>query len=110
MNRFVFPIVLLALSACAQVPQEQAVPDVVADESTQIRPKLRPAGLGRVVPKAARTAEEFDVTTVEERKAAAAAPVEVSEKRLGLTVASLGDPTQAGFWIKTPRENLCKLT
>ncbi|MDN3710850.1 hypothetical protein QWZ10_01660 [Paracoccus cavernae] len=23
-------------------------------------------------------------------------------KKLGLTVASLGDPTQPGFWIKTP--------
>ena len=101
-HRF-FPIALLVLGACTQMPETTAIPeiDVVAD-ATQVRPKVRPAGLGRVVPTAARTAEEFDVTTAEERKAAAAAPVVASEKRLGLTVVSLGDPTQAGFWIKTP--------
>ena len=46
--------------------------------------------------------EEFDVTTAQEREEAAAVPVATVEKRLVLTVASLGDPTQAGFWIKTP--------
>ena len=102
MTRMIFPIALLALGACAQLPQESTTPEAALPQSEQVRPKLRPAGLGRVVPKAARTAEEFDVTTKEERAAAAAVPVEASEKRLGLTVASLGDPTQAGFWIKTP--------
>ena len=76
--------------------------DAVVPNSDLIRPKLRPAGLGRVVPKAARTVEEFDVTTAEERQEAAAVPAAAVEAKLGLTVASLGDPTQAGFWIKTP--------
>ncbi|MEP5154824.1 hypothetical protein [Planktotalea sp.] len=103
MKRLMMIAALFALGACAQQPVETEVP---VDEATlgtdQTRPKARPAGLGRVVPKAAKTAEEFDVTTEEERKAAAAVPVEGGEKALGLTVASLGDPTQAGFWIKTP--------
>ncbi|MFD2843127.1 hypothetical protein [Paracoccus cavernae] len=49
----------------------------------------------------AKTAAQFDTTTTAQ-KAAAAAPPASAEKKLGLTVASLGDPTQPGFWIKTP--------
>lgn len=103
MKRLMILAALFALGACAQKPVDTAAPvDALQTDSGQIRPKTRPAGLGRVVPKAAKTAEEFDVTTPEERKAAAAVPVEGGETRLGLTVASLGDPSQAGFWIKTP--------
>ena len=102
MTRFVSLAALLALAACAQNPQSASLPALEAAGPEQMRPKVRPAGLGRVVPKAAKTAEEFDVTTPQERAAAAAVPVEGGEKRLGLSIASLGDPTQAGFWIKTP--------
>ncbi|WP_240611089.1 hypothetical protein [Oceaniglobus ichthyenteri] len=51
---------------------------------------------------AARTEEEFDTTTDAQRKQAEAAPVAAGEVKLGETVASLGDPTQGGFWIKSP--------
>lgn len=50
---------------------------------------------------AARSAEEFDTTTPEQR-AAAVAPPAASETRLGTTIAGLGDPTDPGFWVKTP--------
>lgn len=43
---------------------------------------------------------QLDTTTAEER-AAAAAP-STGGGKLGTTVASLGDATEAGFWIKTP--------
>lgn len=102
MNRLIFLAALIALSACAQTPNGGARPEAVSPGSEQVRPLSRPAGLGRVVPEAAKTVEEFDVTTPQERAAAAAVPVLGGEKRLGLTVASLGDPSQAGFWIKTP--------
>lgn len=49
----------------------------------------------------ARSAAEMNTTSQAERRDAAAAPSS-SEKRLGTTVASLGDPTLPGFWIKTP--------
>ncbi len=54
-------------------------------------------------PKAAAraTPARLDTTTAAQ-KAAAAKPAEVPETRLGSTVASLGDPTEGGFWIKTP--------
>ena len=51
-------------------------------------------------PQNARTVEEFDTTTVEERVEAAAPATGGSS--LGTTIASLGDPTRAGFWLETP--------
>ena len=53
-------------------------------------------------PSAARTVEEFDTTTAEQRADAAVAPAVAAEEALGVTVASLGDPTEAGFWVRTP--------
>lgn len=56
-------------------------------------PKPRPA--------ARATAAQLDTTT-RAQKVAAAAPAEKPEAKLGTTIASLGDPTEPGFWIKTP--------
>ena len=53
-------------------------------------------------PAARASAEALNTTTAEQRAAAAAPPKAAAETRLGTTVASLGDPTQPGFWIKTP--------
>ena len=50
---------------------------------------------------AAQSAAALNTTTGTER-AAAAAPPATGERRLGTTVASLGDPSQPGFWVKTP--------
>ena len=49
---------------------------------------------------AARTVEAFDTTSKAERAAAATAVT--GGVRLGSTLASLGDPTDPGFWLKTP--------
>jgi len=53
-------------------------------------------------PESARTAEEFDTTSPEARAAAIAPGPDAQDGRLGTTIASLGDPGEAGFWIKTP--------
>lgn len=50
---------------------------------------------------AAQTVSQLDRSTSAERAQAAAAP-RGAEVRLGTTVASLGDPSQPGFWVKTP--------
>ena len=102
MTRILLFAALFALSACSQMPKQADLPEAASPSAEQVRPVPRPAGLGRVVPKAAKTAEEFDVTTAQERAEATAVPAQGGEKSPGLTVASLGDPTQAGFWIKTP--------
>lgn len=112
MNRLTLPcLVSLALVACTEtnVPVDAPVPEVAAADQT--RPQARPDGvaaaaLTRPPPPAARTVEEFDTTTIEERAEAAAAPAEpAAERALGTTVASLGDPTQPGFWMETPLVN-----
>ncbi|MDU8910525.1 hypothetical protein [Aestuariicoccus sp. MJ-SS9] len=69
----------------------------------QTRPEARPDGMAaRRPPETARTVEEFDTTTAAERAEAAAVPVPAGERRLGVTVASLGDVTAPGFWLETP--------
>lgn len=68
-----------------------------------IAPIAAPRGGGGLSRPAANTAAELNTTSAEERAAAAAPPAEpAGEKKLGTTIASLGDPTEPGFWLKTP--------
>lgn len=53
-------------------------------------------------PETARTEEAFDTTSAEDRAAATAAPAPAAEANLGSTVATLGAPTDPGFWLETP--------
>ncbi len=74
--------------------QPVARPEVVLPK-TAIRPSP-----------AARTAEQFDTTTNLQRAEAAKTPPPANgARKLGKTVSSLGDPTQPGFWLKTPLVN-----
>lgn len=53
-------------------------------------------------PPSANTAAEFDTTSDAEKQAALAPPEPAGEKRLGETIATLGNPTDPGFWLETP--------
>jgi hypothetical protein len=92
----------LVLTGCSSLPPPigRAAPTVTATEAVADtpRPEARPAALRP--PAGARTVEQFDTTTAAER-AAAAAPAAAS-RQLGTTIASLGSPAEAGFWLKTP--------
>ncbi|MCF3596008.1 hypothetical protein LZG00_18665 [Rhodobacteraceae bacterium LMO-12] len=89
---------------CAQLsPQNQ----MDTPESGQVRPMARPEGGAAMRPPAsARTVDQFDTTSAAEKTAAKKAAEESQKsgkgKLLGRTVASLGDPTDPGIWIKTP--------
>jgi hypothetical protein len=79
--------------------------EVLTPSEGQARPKVRPSDvtIGQRPPEGARTAEEFDTTTEEERVAAVqAAQTEAGAALLGTTIASLGAPSEAGIWMKTP--------
>ena len=72
-----------------------------------IRPKARPevkpsSALGAPPPENARTIEALDTTSESERDAALEVPSSTGERALGKTIASLGSPTEPGFWLKTP--------
>ena len=93
----------LALAGCAQLGLAPQTP--LSSSEGQLRPQARPGGEAiamRVPPETARTVEDFDTTTQQEREAASA-PVQVAgERLLGTTIVSLGDPARPGFWVETP--------
>jgi len=96
----------LALAGCGLSPfgaPRAPAPSVSAAAPPQ---DADPApGPAAAPPQTARTAEEFDTTSAEDRRAAAApAPSEAAtaEVALGTTIASLGDPASPGFWAETP--------
>lgn len=89
-------VILLAMGTggCAKLlPPPQ--PEVVEEWHLIVDREKKPAPEPE-----ARTAEQFDTTTKAER--IAAATTTAGGVRLGSTLASLGDPTDPGFWLKTP--------
>ncbi|KMK67048.1 hypothetical protein [Puniceibacterium sp. IMCC21224] len=93
----------LVLSGCSSGFFSKDAPEVVASQPAPENLAAAPVAPARTPPPQARTAAQFDVTTQEERKTAAAASANPGgESALGDTVASLGDPSRAGFWLETP--------
>mgnify|MGYP006894101905 FL=1 len=85
---------MTAVRSADAAPQTQMTAEQVTAAAAVTRaPAPRPA--------ARASAAQLDTTTPEQR-AAAAKPAEAAETRLGTTVASLGNPSEGGFWIKTP--------
>jgi len=87
---------VLLLAGCAQLAAPVAAPPADA-----VRPVARPDS-APPPPEDAVTVEQFDTTTEAERVAAVAAPDAGGARELGRTIAALGDPTDPGFWAKTP--------
>lgn len=98
--RLLTVLLLPLLAGCAQIglPPHKGAPAAPASASA---PALAPAVVAPAPPRAARTAEQFDTTTPQER-AAAAARGTAGGALLGETVASLGNPAEPGFWLLTP--------
>jgi hypothetical protein len=94
-------LIPLILSGCAEwdafVQGPGAVP--VTGETAATLPA---AVIAPLPPVEARTVEEFDTTTADERAAAVAVPAAVAEVEIGTTIASLGSPTVPGIWMETP--------
>ncbi len=88
----------LSLAACGKLPIFKERPETGPQTPAAV---TRPEPVSGP-PAGARTVEQFDTTTADERKKAAAAPKPAGEKALGDTVASLGDPAAPGFWLETP--------
>lgn len=107
-------VMILGVAGCAAVSErfglgrdadaateDSPIDPFVASEDAGEPSTLDPATAAPRPPAAARSAEALDTTTPEQR-AAAAAPGTAGNRALGKTVASLGDPTQPGLWLKTP--------
>lgn len=97
----------LGLGGCAEFqamftpapdPLEAAAPAMPPDNAVGT---LDPTPPPPPIPEA-RTVEQFDTTSAADRAEAAAVNREpAGERLLGSTIASLGDPTDPGFWLKT---------
>lgn len=104
-------LVALICAGCVQNPSlDGAVGEARAGgiSADIVRPKARPDGFidrvrAAVRPPAptARTQEQFDTTTQAQRTQATESPAS-DGRALGVTIASLGAPTEPGFWLKTP--------
>lgn len=88
--KYVLPFAMLGVMGCAELGLTPATQPAPSAPETTTAPKP---------PAAARTVEQFDTTT-EEQRAAAAAP-STTGRELGSVVATLGDPSQPGFWVET---------
>lgn len=88
--KYVLPAFVLALSACTELAIAPAPKPQAAPQTADAVPPP---------PAAARTVEQFDTTTAAQR-AAASQPAS-GGTALGTAVASLGDPSQPGFWMET---------
>ena len=92
-HRYLLPVLLIA--ACEEI--ELASAPVVEEPVETLDPTPPPPP-----PRNARTVEQFDTTTAEDRAAAVATPAAATSTALGTTIASLGSPADPGIWIKTP--------
>lgn len=95
-------MVLLTVAGCGGGGLFQRMAPDSAAPAEETRPVARPAATAPRPAAAARTVDEFDTTSAEERAAAAAPSEPGGEALLGETVASLGDPSRPGFWLETP--------
>lgn len=80
----------------------ECLPINIPDENT-LRPRARP-GSGHAGPGLISGArpEELDTTTKAEVDAATTITADAAERKLGTTIASLGDVSVPGFWMQTP--------
>lgn len=93
----------LVLGGCAQVERVFAPrADVPPAESVVTEPVSAPTASTRPPANAPQTAAAFDTTTPQERAEAVAVAARPGARDLGVTIASLGAPTEPGFWLKTP--------
>ncbi len=86
-----FPVI----AACAAVPGGSQTP---ASDIPVAVPGARPLS----PPVDARTVEDFDTTTAEDRAVALSGGGLDAEVALGRTIVSLGSPNEPGIWIETP--------
>ncbi|WP_299863245.1 hypothetical protein [uncultured Roseobacter sp.] len=89
---------VLSLSACAPLNQLNLA---LGGGDLRTEPTVSAPGQTQAIPTgSARTAEALDQSTAEERVAATRS--RGAGRALGQTVASLGTPSEPGFWLKTP--------
>ena len=102
MTRLALLLPLALLPACGLPPLTPAAPDAAIPAASAPAPvPLDPTPPPPPSPQA-RTVEDFDTTTAEDRAEALATPPAAAEVALGTTIVSLGPPADPCIWIETP--------
>ena len=103
---------VLALAACESPSLDGLFTPASAPETAElvVTPVARPVETLDPTPPpppppSARTVEQFDTTTQEDRAEALAVEEPAGETLLGTTNVSLGSPADPGIWLKTPLVN-----
>ncbi|SEW10079.1 hypothetical protein SAMN05444851_1400 [Aliiroseovarius sediminilitoris] len=91
------PAIFLTLAGCSGLDMNNIMP---RPPHLQNQPTYN-ADLPPPPPEDAITVDELDTATDEDRMAAATTAPNAAAGSLGVTVASLGDPTAPGFWVET---------
>ena len=95
--------VCLMVSACANLKLPGIFRPGGAPQSPEPETSDPPeASAVAPVPPAARTVDDFDTTTTAQKNEALSKAAEGGGVDLGVTIASLGAPSEPGFWLKTP--------
>ena len=98
--KYVVLFSFLILAGCL-LPPVQVAPDAATPVVEAVAPVVETLDPTPAPPNA-RTVEQFDTTTAEDRAAAVAKPEPAGETKFGTTIATLGSPADPGIWIKTP--------
>lgn len=99
MKKIVLILPVVALTACTE--QQGLFGNTGGTPATTPAPTLDPTP-PPPPPSDARTVDQFDTTTEEDRQAAVTVEASGGARSLGTTIASLGPPTEPGIWMKTP--------
>ncbi len=99
--RWLTLIPLLALAACSTPSFQGLFPQPLQEPVAAPAPTLDPAP-PPPPPETARTVDEFDTTSAEDREEAIAVSAAATDETLGTTLGTLGSPTEPGIWLKTP--------
>ncbi len=95
-------LLALFLTGCADISGPGSGPGRLQPETDTIRPVLRPGRQAATPRQDARTVEEFDTSSAEERMTAIRNSTVGAEQNIGGTIASLGNVAKPGFWLETP--------
>jgi len=103
--RLILILPFAALAGCSSTVFDGKLNGVFGIDRASIEDAVaeanRPVVVAPPPPVNATSVEDFDTTTREEREAAATQVAE-EDAPLGVTIASLGSPTDPGIWMKTP--------
>ncbi len=92
---------LLALMGCTSPSLQGVFGTGIGEPAAAPAPTLNPTP-PPPPPAGATTVDQFDTTTEEDRTAATTVDETAETEELGVTIASLGSPTEPGIWLKTP--------